>query len=563
MYLERPLLGEVIKDFGLITQAQLDEVLQMQKINGKRLSDLLLEFGYISEDELIECLKYHLKIPQIKLSQIELDIDWIRSFPVFMLQHHQVIPVVKKNNIITLAMVDPFNVLAIEDLRLASGCEIAPVIITRRELHSVIAQITGSYLQGDLEKAVLNFKKEQGSYQDGDLSVSDPTKPEFQPLVVRLVNGILSQGVIQRASDIHVEPQEDKVRVRYRIDGLLYEVMSLPLEIYGAVVSRLKIMANLDIAERRLPQDGQIRVLVEGQTVDLRIATLPTVWGEKLMLRILNRIEAIPNIGELDIQGSNLKNFHEITSRLSGLILVCGPTGSGKTTTLYSILSYLNSTKKNIVTLEDPVECVLPGINQVQVNSRSGFHFASGLRSVLRQDPDIIMVGEIRDRETADLAVQAALTGHLVLSTLHTKRAAGAVIRLLDMGIEPFLLSSSLVGVIAQRLVRRVCPECGVKASISKEIAYQFGVDLSKANFLQGQGCTWCNHSGYWERMAIHEVMVLAPELQMLIEKRSSELTLEKTAEARGMRTLWQDGLEKASQGDTTLEEVIRAVELV
>lgn len=560
MQQEQAALGRVIKDFGLISQTQLEEALNTQKRSGKRLGEVLLDLGYVSEEEYLNVLGQHLGIPRVRLSQIKLN-GLTRSLPLSLIQTHQVLPLEKKRDQLILAMVDPFNVLALEELSLAFNCKVVPVLISQRDFAAVLPQVVSLGLRDGLESTV------QSLIADSELQLSEEkirnstAAPEIEPLMVKLVNGIISQGVLHRASDIHLEPAEKELRIRYRIDGILEGIMTLPKLVHGAIVSRLKIMADLDIAERRLPQDGRIRLSFAERELDLRMATLPTIFGEKVMLRILDRPEAIPKVEGLDIRGANLAKFKKITSRSSGLILVCGPTGSGKTTTLYSILNSLNDIHRNTITLEDPVECVLPGVNQVQINPKGGFDFASGLRSVLRQDPDIIMVGEIRDKPTAELAVQAALTGHLVLSTLHTRSAAGAVMRLIDMGIEPLLLMSSLIGVIAQRLVRKVCTECRTEAALAAETKIRLGLPGQEVQFMRGTGCSWCNYSGYWGRMAIQEILVVNSEMQSLIEAGSSELALARAAEAQGMKTLWQDGLEKAAQGETTIEEILRAVD--
>ena len=557
------LSDEVIRDFGLITREQLKEACEEQKTNSKPLTEILIERGYVLEEELLDYAAQYLGVPLVKLSQHEPDLLAVQAIPLSLIQRHQVLPLAQKNKRLTLAMSDPLDVLAIEDVQLASGCEVVPVLANPRELELIIRQITQVGLPGELEKAVARLQEAPEVYQtDERLNQIEDQAPELEAPVVKLVNEIIHQGFLRRASDIHIEPQENTLQIRYRIDGLLLEAMTMPISLHGSILSRLKIMANLDIAEKRLPQDGRIRVRFAEQTLDLRISTLPTVFGEKAMLRILDRRDQMLPIDNLDIRGSNRDNFEAIISRSSGLILVCGPAGSGKSTTLYAILAHLNSIHKNIITLEDPVECILPGINQVQINPRSGLDFASGLRSVLRQGPGIIMIGEIRDRETADLAIQAALTGHLVLSTIHTGRAVGAVIRLMDMGIEPYLLASSLVGVMAQRLVRRVCPECVTSVSVEPDTTERWGVDMRTARLVRGSGCTWCNQSGYWGRMAIHEVKALTADLQKLIEQQVPEAALEEAAIAQGMKPLWQDGLEKAQRGETTLEEVIRVIDL-
>jgi len=406
-----------------------------------------------------------------------------------------------------------------------------------------------------------------GNYPQDDNFVNIRKNPRLSKLdqdapIVLLVNSILTQAVEEGCSDIHIEPQQQDIRLRFRLDGELYEAARLPLSLLAPMVSRIKIMAGMDISEKRLPQDGRFRATIEEREVDFRASTLPTAWGEKLVLRILDRANALTQIMQLGFSCNNQENLLALAHRSQGMVLVTGPSGSGKTTTLYSILTQINSIEKNIITLEDPVEYTLPGVNQVQINPKAGLTFASGLRSILRQDPDVIMVGEIRDRETARLAVQAALTGHLVFSTLHTNSAAGSIARLRDMGIEDFLLASSLAGVVSQRLVRKLCCYCRQEYTIEEQLAKKLGLPLDKGPvFFRSKGCQACRNTGYRGRIALQEIMLLGPEIRDLLNRgESSEDRLEKMAIEKGMISIMLDAINKAREGQSSLEEVMKAI---
>jgi type IV pilus assembly protein PilB len=561
MSVQRKMMGEILLDIGLITQDQLDDALAQQNMTGERLGNILVDRGILSEQQLIETLEFILGIPHVQLDRMTIEPDAVKLIPANMARNHKVLPITRKNGLITLAMADPLNYGAIDDVRMVTGLDVIPVIASEKDMDTAIRQYYALRVDADVERILgeliqeeknsLNTKKENAV-----LKIDDDAP------VVRMVNSILAQAVQGRASDIHIEPQERDIRVRFRIDGQLYEVLNLPKKSSGAIISRIKIMAGMDIAEKRIPQDGRVRMTLEGRSVDFRISTLPAIFGEKVVLRILDRANALTAVDQLGLSTRNKEYLLSLSHRPHGMVLVTGPTGSGKTTTLYSALGEINSIDKNIITLEDPVEYSLPGINQVQVNTKTGLTFAAGLRSILRQDPDVIMVGEIRDHETAQLAVQAALTGHLVLSTLHTNSAAGAVARLTDMGIESFLLASSLTGVIAQRLVRKLCPNCRRPYRLSQEVAEKLDIgEQSGEQFYRAAGCNMCRQLGYRGRMAIQEIITVGPRLRDCINRGdTSEDAIQTTALQEGMVSIKNDGVLKALAGLTSLEEVMKAV---
>lgn len=561
MAVQRKMMGEILLDIGLITQDQLRQALEEQNMTGERLGNILVNRGILSEQQLIETLEFILGIPHVQLGRMTIDPDAVKLIPAHMARNHKVLPISIKNGLITLAMADPLNYRAIDDVRMVTGLDVIPVLASERDMDTTIRQYFALRVDADVERILGELIQEEknsfNTQKENTVLKIDDDAP-----VVRMVNSILAQAVQGRASDIHIEPQEKDIRVRFRMDGQLYEVLNLPKKSSGAVVSRIKIMAGMDIAEKRIPQDGRVRMNFEGRTVDFRISTLPAVFGEKVVLRVLDRANALTLVDQLSLSAKNKEYLLSLSHRPHGMVLVTGPTGSGKTTTLYSLLGEINSIDKNIVTLEDPVEYSLPGINQVQVNPKTGLTFATGLRSILRQDPDVIMVGEIRDQETAQLAVQAALTGHLVFSTLHTNSAAGAVARLTDMNIENFLLASSLAGVIAQRLVRRLCPNCRRSYRLSQEMADKLDIPERRGEeFYRAVGCNMCRQLGYQGRIAVHEVITLGPRLRDCINRGdTSEDVIERTAVGEGMVTIKKDGVNKALEGLTTLEEVMKAV---
>lgn len=498
--------------------------------------------------------------PFIDLGQIDIDPDAIRLVPGLLSQRHRILPVRATAREIIIAVADPLNFQALEDVQLATGMEVIPVLADQAEIDWAIRQYAGTSLDAGLDPVINELYRLSGEAASAadDVSESLDDAP-----VVRIIDLLINQAVVAGASDIHIEPQKDRILIRYRIDGLLRDMLSLRKQLGPLIISRLKIMSNLDIGEKRLPQDGRIHFAVEGAETHFRVSTIPTIEGEKVVLRLLNSMQTPLSVETLGFQGLNRQLFEELLRSTNGIILVTGPTGTGKTTTLYTILNCLSSRDRNIITIEDPVEYSLPGINQIQVGSRTGLTFANGLRSVLRQDPDIIMVGEIRDSETAQLAIQAALTGHLVLSTLHTNSAAGSVTRLVDMGIEPFLISSSLRGVIAQRLVRGICPNCMEEYVLGSYMARQTGLHYEEGNtFFHGRGCSSCMGSGYRGRLAIQEILIMTREVGRIILNSIGEEEIENAARENGMRSLFEDGLVKARAGLTSLEEVLKVIHL-
>jgi len=556
---QRKLMGEILVQLGVINNDQLKTALTEQGKTGEKLGKILLNKGLLTEQQLVETLEFMLGIPHVKLSKLQIDPEAVKLVPQDLLRLHKVLPISVKNNSITLATSDPLNQQAVDDVSMATGMNVVPVLASEKDLDIAIRQYLAFRLDPKMEKILDELKKEEIHKTKGPLQ---PVRVEDEAPVIRMVNSIITQAVQGRCSDIHIEPQEDNMRVRFRLDGELYEVMQIPKTFSSAITSRLKIMASMDIAEKRIPQDGRFRINTEGQEVDLRASTLPTHYGEKVVLRILDRAYALTRIDQLGLNAKNQEFLISLAHSPYGMVIVSGPTGSGKTTTLYSILNEINSVDVNIITLEDPIEYSIAGINQVQIQPKAGLTFASGLRSILRQDPDVIMVGEIRDRETAGLAIQAALTGHLVLSTLHTNSAAGAIARIIDMGIESFLIASSLRGVVSQRLVRHLCPNCCEPFILDEETAVRLGIPEESGNrFFRAKGCSMCRQLGYNGRLALQEIMVVNHDIRYLINRGNvSEDLIEKTAVNSGMKTLKADGFEKAKKGLTSIEEVIKVV---
>jgi len=544
-------LGDILIEAGLLTEQQLEKALAVQQQTGERLGTILINLGYVTEQSMIEALELQLGVPFVDIRQVPVDKEAIAAVPMALAQRWQVLPLAKQGKKLRVAMADPTNFYAIDAIRLATGYEVEPVIGAEREISRAIQEVYG--VRETITQALTQLRADDNASERSTIAADDAP-------AVNIVNLIISQAVKQQASDIHIEPQENNLRVRFRIDGLLREVFSFPVYTHASIISRIKIMSELDIAEKRLPQDGRMKVHEAGRDIDIRVSTIPTILGEKAVLRILDKQTGVFDISRLGFSIENFRLYKHLYTQPYGMILITGPTGSGKTTTLYSTLVELNTPDKNIITIEDPVEYRLTGINQVQVNPKAGLTFSSGLRSILRQDPNIVMVGEIRDQETADIAIRAALTGHLVLSTLHTNDAAGAITRLLDMGIEPFLVTSSVLGVVAQRLVRTICPHC--KRPDNTEVSIDRGLLEAKTAAMpplyRGEGCRHCHQTGYRGRMAIHEVLVINSKLRELISRRAASSELAAAAKQAGMRTMWQDGLQKAMAGLTTLEEIRR-----
>ncbi|WP_077618965.1 GspE/PulE family protein [Bacillus sinesaloumensis] len=541
----RKRLGDLLVQSGLISEEQLQQALK-DKNESQKLGDVLLQRGFITEQQLIEVLEFQLGIPHVSLFRYPIDASLTSLIPREMARRYQLIALRKEGDRLYVAMADPMDFYAIEDLRLRTGFQIEPAIASKDE---ILRAINKFY---DLDDGVQEFLDETPEIQEEKITNEDAP-------VVKLVNQILQNAVQQRASDIHIDPHETKVILRYRVDGVLRTERTLPRSMQSVLTARIKIMANLDITESRIPQDGRIKVSLEAHHIDLRVSTLPTLYGEKIVMRVLDLSSSLNNLKQLGFNKVNFERFKKLIQQPTGIVLITGPTGSGKSSTLYAALNHLNSEDVNIITVEDPVEYQLEGINQIQVNTNVGMTFAKGLRAILRQDPNIIMVGEIRDRETADVAVRASLTGHLVLSTLHTNDSLGTITRLIDMGVEPFLVASSLSGVVAQRLVRRVCRDCGQLQEPTvreKEIFGKRGITISKVN--RGQGCGTCNMTGYKGRVAIHELLVLDNEMRRMIMNRESYSSLREVAIKNGTIFLIDDGLLKVKQGITTTEEILR-----
>lgn len=546
-------LGEILIEAGAISNQQLEEALELSKQNGMILGDALLELGHVDEKTLYKGLEYHFHVPYVDVSETVIDKEAVSMIPEVLAKKHTVIPIKKENKVLTIAMSDPLNFYALDDVKNASGMEITVVISPKKDIMNAIDRYYGSEIA---EKAFEDLKKEYSSINLASLSEISASEVENAP-VVRLINSILKHAIKSNASDIHIEPTVSNLKVRFRIDGQLQEVMASAMTAHPAIITRIKIMGGMDIAEKRIPQDGRVEMKIDGLSIDLRISMLPTVYGEKAVIRVLGGSSGALSRDQLGLSEANNLLFDKITKSPNGIILVSGPTGSGKTTTLYSLLRELNQPNVNIITVEDPVEYKLEGINQVQVNTKAGLTFANGLRSILRQDPDIIMIGEIRDGETAQIAIRASITGHLVLSTIHTNDAASSVARLVDMGVEPYLVSSSIVGVVAQRLVRTICPRCKTPYRPSHSEMLLLKMKESTPLY-KGEGCPACNFSGYKGRKGIHEIIVVTREIRDLINRGSSADQLSQTAIRQGTTTLRDSCSQLVLDGITTIEEMLK-----
>ncbi len=556
-------LPEILVQDGSVTADQMEKAVEEKRIAGGRIDHILVKNGFVSEKALMASIAVHLNIPPIDLGKFRPSPDVIELVSRQVATFYQAIPVARLKNTLTLAMIDPLNVLAIDDIRLISGLEVQPAICSEKEFREALQNFYSSkasmaHLLKDAAPATVEVKKDI----DQDINIDELIEQTGQVSIVKIVNLMLVQAIKDRASDIHIEPFEKELKLRYRVDGVLHETTAPPKHMQNAIISRVKIMSNLDIAERRLPQDGRFRIKAHGREVDFRVSCLPTSFGEKVVLRVLDKsgLESL-DITKLGFHEQGAKEFMAAISAPYGMILITGPTGSGKSTTLYAALRVINKPDVNVITVEDPVEYQMMGINQVSVNAEIGLTFAAGLRSILRQDPDVIMVGEIRDLETADIAVKSALTGHLVLSTLHTNDAASAITRLDDMGIEPFLISSSTLLVAAQRLVRRICRKCKKEIEAPDDILLNAQMRWEKGEkpaIFHGAGCPSCKGTGYSGRMALIEVITVDDDVRGLIMKRATGREIKLAAMKRGMKTLRMVGLDRVREGETTLEEVMR-----
>ena len=549
-------LGEMLLDAGIITAEQLTEALKIQKQDeNKRLGDVLKELGYVDENKLMAVLESQLGIPFVSLSRIRIKPELSQYVPVNIARRHSLVPVKIQGDTLHVAMEDPYSFLAIDDVKMVSKMQVQPLLATPEEIHKAIDTLYGNEYA---EKALEDLSREYNF--DEIVADIDLTSEEVgNAPIVRLINSIIEQAVKTGASDIHIEPLENEIQVRTRIDGTMSKTLTAPINALNSVIARIKIMGNMNIAEKRVPQDGRAEMDIMGHNVDVRISTLPTVHGEKAVMRLLDRSSFLRPKAELGFTAQNLALFDELLLNPHGIILVTGPTGSGKSTTLYTMLKELNQESDNIITVEDPVEYMMEGLNQVQVNVKAGLTFPSALRSILRQDPDIIMVGEMRDRETVEIAIRAAITGHLVLSTIHTNDSASTVSRLTDMGVEPFMLSASLVGIIAQRLVRKICPACKQEIHPSQADLEFIGSGVDKKQkFYKGSGCAVCNNTGYKGRIAVHEVMVIDRKLRDMISGGKSVDELRDYALKSNMSTLKSECVRLLLDGVTTIDEVYK-----
>ncbi len=562
------LTGEHFLQEGLISSDQLTQAITKQREldNKESLARILVQMGFISERDRVRCLGKVWGVPFADINEVMPQAEALELLSPQNARKFKSLPIERHGNRIIVAMVNPLDIFAIDEIRLITGLDVEPMIVIEEDLLGALQQYYRS--EGEVLAGVIR------DFDGGELNIVAQTDDEEEQEaddapIIRLANLIISQAVIDKASDIHIEPQKDGLRVRYRIDGVLMEGMNLPKKVSAALASRFKIIANMDIAEKRSPQDNRISMTVSGKEFDFRVSTLPCVFGEKIVMRVLDKGSIKVGLNKLGLLENNLMMIEDMCTKTYGIILVTGPTGSGKSTTLYSILNHINTGDNNIITIEDPVEYELSGINQCGVNVRAGMTFAAGLRSMLRQDPDVIMVGEMRDNETATIAMEAALTGHLVLSTLHTNDAPSAPTRLIDMGVEPFLISSSVIGILAQRLMRVTCTSCKEPYQVKKADVVRFGFELPKhimdggsetITLYRGAGCDKCKKSGYKGRTGIHELMLVTDELRDMILKHEPSHLLRIAAVKNGMQTLQDDALAKVLLGITTIDEVVRVI---
>lgn len=583
---EKKSLGESLVEEGIITAEQLKKAQGEEKSKGERLVKVLVRLGFIAEEDLVTFLSNKLNVPRIELNNYLIDQKIIELVPENLARKYELIPVLKIGNRLTCAMIDPWNVFALDEIRSKTGLIIEPAVSTEGEIKKALNEYYGT--KGSMEDLIKSIDEEKlGAVEGQDIDVKKLKGIIEEPVVIKLVNMIIMKAIEEKASDIHIEPEEEALNMRFRVDGMLHEVSSPPKHLQSAIISRIKIMAELDIAERRIPQDGRFTIKISGRQIDVRVSCIPTIYGENVVLRLLDSSSAVMSLEDLGFSKEALSAFDKFIRRPHGIILVTGPTGSGKTTTLYAALNKINTVEKNIITIEDPVEYKLEGIRQIQINPKVDLTFATGLRSILRQDPNIIMVGEMRDRETAEIAVQAALTGHLVFSTLHTNDAPGAVTRMIDMGVEPFLVSSSVIGILAQRLVRTICSDCKEKYTPTDEELKDIGYldegrktkderrlpaevipDHAHAQakagttiFYRGKGCPKCMSTGYKGRIGIYELLIPDEKIRNSIMAKASTDEIRRLARNAGMTSMKEDGIQKIKAGATTVEEVFRVTE--
>ena len=553
-------IGELMREFDYISEDELEEILRLKQNSNtdKKLSELLVDLDYITEEELVKVLKFQTGLPHADLSEYYLDSELTRHVPENIARRHLAVPLEKDDEVLRIAMVDPTDLIAIDDIERVSGFNVKPMIGAPGEVKNALDWL---YREEDIDinKFLDEFKDEIQEQEEEDFAEDELREMVEEAPIVKLANTIISRAYKKGASDIHIEPEEDYLRVRYRIDGVLQEEMTAPKSSQRALVSRFKIIANLDITEHRIPQDGKIRTKIKGNKIDMRVSTLPTVKGEKVVVRLLSRDTDLLQLDNLGFSEDNLQLLRRLINKPHGILLLTGPTGSGKSTTLFASLNEINEPSINVTTIEDPVEYQLEGVYQVQAKPKAGLTFARTLRSILRQDPDIIMIGEMRDEETAEIGVRAALTGHLVFSTLHTNDAVSSVTRLIDMGLPSYLVSSSLIGVVAQRLVRKLCPDCKQKVKLNKKDREFLETEEIKEAYTS-VGCNTCSETGYRGRLALQEIFQIDDEIKELISEEVSEKRLKKAALKRGMKTLKQDGIRKLKMGKTDIAELKRII---
>ncbi len=551
-------IGDLLIEKGLIDEDQLREALKQQTATGKKLGQVLIDQGLITEDHLVDVVGSRLGIPKITLNSLVIDPSVVELVPLSVAKKHQLIPIFRIGAALTVAMVDPLDIIALDELKYITGMKINRVVASTHTVREAIEQYYS--VKDSMAEVIRDMEEEEiGPIDLKKAQAEAEAATQSEAPLIKLVNLLIIQAVKEKASDIHIEPDDEKLRIRYRVNGILKEETSPPRNLHSGIISRLKVMGQMDVSEKRIPQDGRFAVKVGSADVDVRASTLPTIHGEKAVLRILDKRNLVRGMKNLGFDDWSFEHFSDVIRKPEGLILITGPTGSGKTTTLYATLEEIKTIEKNIITLEDPVEYSLPMINQVQINEKAGLTFASALRSILRQNPDIIMVGEIRDAETAHMAVRSALTGHLVLSTLHTNDAPSAVARLLDMGVEPYLLSSCLLGVLAQRLVRTICSSCQTQDNIPDAVASMLDIDEDgKQKFFRGAGCEDCGKTGYKGRTGIYEFLKVDDNIREMILERESSSHMMRSARRAGMSSLFEQARAKGLDGITTYKEILR-----
>lgn len=560
----RKQIGQILREEGLITEDQLKKALEVQKQSNELLGRILVKMGFVSETEVTKAFARQKGVPFVDLQKEEIDPAAVGLIDRHLALQHRAFPFLLEGDKLYVAMENPFNVFAIDELNGKTGKMIEAFVAAPADIQQFITKHFSqeTSVQEAISEITLNEDTDVQETEDAEELDLHVEEGGDEAPIIRMVNAIVLQAIRERASDIHIEPQSRDMRVRYRIDGVLHEAMRPPKRLQNAIISRVKVMANMDIAEKRLPQDGRIMLQVEGKDYDFRISSVPAMHGEKISIRILDKSSTYLTINKLGFSMQMQKTFEDVIEKPYGMLLATGPTGSGKTTTLYAAIRRLNTLERNLITIEDPIEYQLDGIAQAQVNTKAGLTFANALRSILRQDPDVVMVGEIRDRETAEIAIHAALTGHLVLSSMHTNSAALTVVRFFHMGIEPFLISSSLIGIVAQRLGRTICPRCKEAYDTSSETLRRLGLDLSgqSVTLYRGKGCEYCHFSGFYGRTAMFELLTTSDAIKECIIQKEPASVIQETAKKEGMKTLVEDALEKVLEGVTTVEEAIRCV---